>query len=46
MTGVRIHNARIDGQLDLCDVSANRPFSWAFATLFITGFIGLVRKTT
>src|SRR6476469_5299227 len=35
--GVRIHNARIDGQLDLYDVSANRPFSWAFATLFIAG---------
>jgi hypothetical protein len=23
--GVRLHNARIDGQLDLCDVSATRP---------------------
>ncbi|HEX6354725.1 hypothetical protein [Actinophytocola sp.] len=23
--GVRVHNARIDGQLDLCDVTAKRP---------------------
>jgi hypothetical protein len=40
--GLRVGDAAISGQSDLSDVVVSR----AFATLFVAGFTGLVRKTS